>query len=332
MQRLVAAGAPIDGDVAGHSTLWAAADAGTVAGARTIPALVALGARNDDMGDALVAHFIQELAYKERELPSEDPGDWFFVRLLTYQERELPSEEAARAALAALESAGCSLVAFEQYDDYQRTPMDWAASFHNLPVVRALLALGVAATTTSLAYAVVHHSVDIVRVLLDAGAPPREPVCVDGADYDNDDCAYSPLVHAVHQHALESVPLLRDAGVDLDECGDDGGTALMLACDFYYNPDLRMVVALLAAGADVAACDVGGNTALHWLARSYAPKTPSAVHIARLLLDCGADATAVNGEGETPVDCVRAAGGGASKLHALLLRRAAKKRRHDPQA
>ena len=45
VQRLVQAGASIDGDAAGSSTLRAAACAGTTVGVRMIPALVALGAR-----------------------------------------------------------------------------------------------------------------------------------------------------------------------------------------------------------------------------------------------------------------------------------------------
>ncbi len=44
VQRLVAAGASIDGDVAGFSTLCSAAVARTARGVRMIPALVALGA------------------------------------------------------------------------------------------------------------------------------------------------------------------------------------------------------------------------------------------------------------------------------------------------
>ncbi len=73
-----------------------------------------------------------------------------------------------RAALRALVRVGCSLTA--PHAENGRTPMDTAARFGNAPVVRALLALGVAATLQSLARAVKHP--DVVRVLLAAGAPP----------------------------------------------------------------------------------------------------------------------------------------------------------------
>jgi hypothetical protein len=50
VQRLVAAGASIDGDIAGYSTLLSAAWAATARSVRMIPALVALGAR-ETVGD-----------------------------------------------------------------------------------------------------------------------------------------------------------------------------------------------------------------------------------------------------------------------------------------
>jgi hypothetical protein len=75
-----------------------------------------------------------------------------------------PSAEEVRAALTALVSVGCSLT---QPHAGGWTPMDTAAYRGNTPVVRALLALGVAATTQSLARAVAHP--DIHRMLLAAG-------------------------------------------------------------------------------------------------------------------------------------------------------------------
>ena len=87
------------------------------------------------------------------------------------------------------------------------TPLYWAADKGNAPVVRALLALGAAATTKSLAHAVEHP--EIVRLLLVAGAPPGGLVRVAaGAEI------ATPLMAAARASSLESVRLLLDSGAD----------------------------------------------------------------------------------------------------------------------
>ena len=136
------AGAPIDGDVAGTSTLRSAAVARTAVGVRMIPALVALGAR-ETHGGAVMRDFASS--------PVEGAP---------------PSDGDVAAALTALVSVGCSLTQPNAAGD---TPLDYAADRGNAPVVRTLLALGVAATAKSLACAVAHPSV--VRLLLSAGRP-----------------------------------------------------------------------------------------------------------------------------------------------------------------
>jgi len=140
VQRLVAAGASIDGDVAGNSTLCSAAGARSARGVRMIPVLVALGAR-ETLGNEAMQRFAH---WPVKGAP--------------------PSDEEVRAALAALVSAGCSLTTPHANG---RTPMDLAAIKGNASVVTALLALGVAATTQSLAHAFKHP--DIHRMLLAAG-------------------------------------------------------------------------------------------------------------------------------------------------------------------
>jgi hypothetical protein len=116
VQRLVQAGASIDGDVPGISTLRCAVGAGTARGVRMIPALVALGAR-ETLGDRAMR--------------------WFSVILI---KGDPASDAEVRAALTALVSVGCSLTK-PGADGF--TPMDDASRFGNAPVVRALLALGV---------------------------------------------------------------------------------------------------------------------------------------------------------------------------------------------
>ena len=286
VQRLVQAGASIDGDAAGNSTLRQAARACTAVGVRMIPALVALGAR-ETLGGTVVHDF----AFN----PVEDTP---------------PSDGDVLAALAALVSVGCSLT---QPDAGGMTPLDWAADKGNAPVVRALLALGVAATTKSLAHAVAHPST--VRLLLAAGAPVGELVTVLVGRSNR-----SPLIQAAWLAKLESVQLLLGAGASVNASNERGHTALMFsACSKSTDAIavLGVVEALLAVGVAVNARDLVGHTALHNLAITSHDK-PWAAAAAQLLLASGADGRVKNNAGKTPARAVpKAARGG--ELHRLLL-------------
>jgi ankyrin repeat protein len=302
VQRLVAAGASIDGDVVGTSTLLNAAAARTARGVRMIPALVALGAR-DAHGNMAMRSF----------------AHWPV-------EGDLPSDEEVRAALTALVSVGCSLTVPDADEDGW-TPMDTAADRGNAPVVIALLALGVGATTQNLVRGAAHP--DIVRVLLAAGAPPGGLVLLPDDQYDS-----TPLMEAAYHSALESMNLLLAAGASVHDSYELGYTALMYAfmCEEDTDGTPDVVEALLGVGADVTARDNDGDTPLHWLARKCATE-PWAAAVAQLLLESRADASATNNAGKTPAECVPGpddedsddedgeGGGGArdGELYALLL-------------
>jgi ankyrin repeat protein len=284
VQRLVAAGASIDGDLAGNSTLRCAAAAGTARSVRMIPALVALGARETDGNDAM-----QDFAY------------------CSVKGAPPPSDEEVRAALTALVSVGCSLTEPDEEDGM--TPMDTAAHGNNAPVVAALLAMGVAATTQSLVHAVTHP--DIVRMLLAAGAPPGVATTV------------TPLMAAASFWVLESVRLLLAAGASVHDSDEHGHTALVHALNCFFVTTLddvpHVVEELLVAGADVAARDNDGNTPLHVLATVHASQ-PWAATVARLLLASdAAAAAAVNTAGETHAQRVPAGAARAGELYTLLL-------------
>ena len=192
VQRLVKAGASIDGDVEDNSTLLAAAGAGTAQGARMILRLVALGAC-ETLGNQAMIRFAS--------CPAK--GD------------QMTDEEVV-AALNTLESVGCSLT--EPALDIG-TPLDWAAVRANAPVVRALLSLGAPATSSSLVWGAKH--VEMVRMLLAAGALPQKAAGLDR----------TPLVAAALESALESAEALLAAGADVNERDDDGWTVLhYLAC------------------------------------------------------------------------------------------------------
>ena len=289
VQRLVRAGASIDGNVAGASTLCEAARACTAVGVRMIPALVALGAR-----ETLGGTVMHDFAFNPVKGAPPSDGD-------------------VAVALTALVSVGCSLA---QPNANGKSPLDLAAFKGNTPVVRALLALGAAATAKSLAHAVAHPGV--VRLLLAAGAPVEALVLLETRGDET-----TPLMEAAWEAVPESLQLLLGAGASVNACDEDGHTALMWALFSYSSNSadaaavLGVVEALLAAGADVNARNLSGNTPLHHLAISSHAK-PWAASAARLLLASGADGRVKNDAGKTPAQAVPAEARNG-ELHRLLL-------------
>jgi len=284
VQRLVAAGASIDGNVAGYSTLLAAARACTALGVRMIPALVALGARSTG-GNIAMSDFAMKPA-------AGAP----------------PTDGEVAAALRALLRVGCSLTEPDFYGD---RPMDLASRRGNAPMVRALLSLGVAATTKSLACAVEYP--DTVRLLLAAGAPAGGLARL-SPEHDT----VTPLMQAAFSASLESVQLLLAAGASVSCVNSCSMSALMCALQSEsVDAVLSVVDALLAAGSLVNSRDLDGATALHHLA-CHSHFQPWAAAVARLLRDSGADGRIKNNAGATPAQCVPVDARGG-ELYGLLL-------------
>ncbi|EYB84625.1 hypothetical protein Y032_0313g2195 [Ancylostoma ceylanicum] len=117
--------------------------------------------------------------------------------------------------------------------------------------------------------------VDVVRILLEAGASVDLP----------DMMGWSPLMWAVYKCHPEVVDLLLNCGAHvnlIDE--EDGLTPLIVASGRGFT---SVVEKLLAADAQVNACDKFGSTALIWAARK------GHLPIVQMLLNAGAEVDAV---------------------------------------
>jgi ankyrin repeat protein len=158
---------------------------------------------------------------------------------------------------------------------------------------------------TALMWAAGHP--DIVRMLLDRGADPRAvtaswdvtytifapttvtlgktgiPWNTDG-EYTTRKGGQNPLFFAVQKHDAESGELLLNAGVDVNRPAADGTTPLLAAL---YHWDQPSTVFIPGKGAPAQA---GTSQALH-----------ADLKMARLLLEHGATAQAVDGAGYTPL-------------------------------
>ena len=109
---------------------------------------------------------------------------------------------------------------------------------------------------TPLLIAARKNSADALKVLLDAGAKPAQ----------TDKLGWTALMQAAmsNSHA-DVVPLLRNAGCDVNAADSDGRTALMLAMD---TPSQDVVRALIKAGASVTAKDKKGRSVLDFAKKS----------------------------------------------------------------
>jgi ankyrin repeat protein len=134
------------------------------------------------------------------------------------------------------------------------TPLVSAALDNDAASVRALLARGSAPDEmgrdgmTALMWAARAGALDVLTVLLDAGADPNR--------HDGRATGWTPLMHAIHKRQRAAVRLLLDRGADANLPGG-GETPLLMASG---DPDADLVALLLARGADARFSGKDGRT------------------------------------------------------------------------
>ena len=121
--------------------------------------------------------------------------------------------------------------------------------------------------------AIVFDLVDVVKLLIDAGADVDDP--------GDDDELTTPLNYAVQHDKTEIARLLIDAGANVNTKDDDGRSPLHYAVGEGYS---EIVQLLVNAGANVNARDNERKTPLH-LAAGFGGN----LEIVRLLVNAGAD-------------------------------------------
>lgn len=160
-------------------------------------------------------------------------------------------------------------------------------------VVEMLLRHGVrvdnAAGQTALYVAAARGHVDMLRLLIDAGAAVDEIIPKDHGSH----AGWTPLMLAASRNKAAAVLMLARAGANPDHAVGDGVTALMYCAEFGHLDSLR---ALIELRAELDLVDDKGETALFKAAKSgHGPAALLA------LIQAGADVNRANGYGETPM-------------------------------
>ncbi|KAL3492053.1 ankyrin repeat-containing domain protein [Aspergillus germanicus] len=206
----------------------------------------------------------------------------------------------------------------------KETLLLWAAARNHPETVRFLLERGwdvngnsVGFGTPPLGYAAANNAVDCMRVLIEFGAdleycdvdgftslyhaawggnPEALQILLDaGADPDPlDPYGNSPLIRAAAK-SHEVTRLLVEAGVDVNEQSNAGSTALINAAA---RDQPESVHLLIQHGADLE-MRLQGRAALAWAIRE------NSLRAAQVLVRAGADITALDEQGNTPLRLVR---------------------------
>eukprot|EP00730_Choanoeca_flexa_P007328 TRINITY_DN12313_c0_g2_i4.p1 TRINITY_DN12313_c0_g2~~TRINITY_DN12313_c0_g2_i4.p1 ORF type:complete len:538 (+),score=63.14 TRINITY_DN12313_c0_g2_i4:177-1616(+) len=152
---------------------------------------------------------------------------------------------------------------------------------------------------------VCRSSVDIVRLLLDAGADVAATFHAKYRINSRDD-RYTPLLFLTSwRGSIEVAELLLAAGADTEAKDRFGETALHLASQYNFS----MAELLISRGADVRATSDAGYTPLH-----FASMCRGLVKLAKLLLAAGADMEARDQDGRSPLHIASDQNWGSAEL------------------
>ncbi|MFT7632150.1 MAG: ankyrin repeat protein [Mariniblastus sp.] len=147
---------------------------------------------------------------------------------------------------------------------------------------RKLLTTPVASNLSPLHYAIMSRKQEVVKLLLELGAPLTPS------------STKQPMLHAaIACQDAAIVDLILDQTKDIDQRDRSGGTALIIAVK-YRNLPLGTLDKLLKRGANVSAVNTRKQSALH-MACSY-----RRVDWGKRLIDAGADITLSDNRGMTP--------------------------------
>jgi ankyrin repeat protein len=151
-----------------------------------------------------------------------------------------------------------------------------------LPTIIDINASDKATDTTALAYAVENNNLDMVHILISAGAMPN------GANSKGE----TPLMHLSSDASVEFLRQLIAVGADVKADDDSGRTVLMNVARF---GSLALVKELIDRGARTDARDHDGNTALMSATENSDPE------ITRFLITRGVPLDHKNEDGESAV-------------------------------
>ncbi len=141
--------------------------------------------------------------------------------------------------------------------------------------------------TTPLIEAIRSNHVEVVEMLLDAGANPFAP----------DDVGRMPLWYAADVGSVEIARLLLEFDADIEEGSDGGTTPLAWAA---YSDRTELVAFLLDSGANLSARDNNNNSVLGRATNPHGKSFGNARTVA-LLLARGAELSVPNVRGFTPL-------------------------------
>ena len=128
-----------------------------------------------------------------------------------------------------------------------------------------------------------------------AKAEGKMPLPIQSAAKRQNQDAVDALVAAANSDNPSELKALLEAGTNINEKGDMGMTALMLALQ--KDASVEVINALLEAGADVSAHDLLGQTPL-----IYAAQCSTSPDVVRTLINAGADKNTKDNSGRRAID------------------------------